>query len=272
VAHLSNLSHASEVIDPAARRQILLTALRVGAAGPPAPVPVEEVAPRGHRHSRKRDAHAIAHHYDISNEFYRLLLGQSMTYSCAYWPDLDTTGDHTDTVTSVRSVNDDDTPPETPGLKTAQTAKFDLVASKLGLARGTRLLDIGCGWGSFALHAARNYGAQVVGVTLSEQQARYAQVRVEETGLAEHVEIRHQDYREVDDGPYDAVASIGMAEHVGQEQLREYAATLHGLLRPRAGCSTRPSRGVPGRRGNAEATPSSTATSSRTGSWSHSRR
>jgi cyclopropane-fatty-acyl-phospholipid synthase len=131
-----------------------------------------------------------------------------MTYSCAYWPDADAT------------------------LDAAQLAKCELVARKLGLRDGMRVLDVGCGWGTFAIHAAQNHGATVVGVTLSQQQAEFARRRVVEAGVADQVEIRVQDYRDVDDGPYDAIASIGMAEHVGFDALPGYAAGLFGLLRP----------------------------------------
>ena len=181
---------------------------RPGVLGrPPAP-PAEEVRVRGRRHSRSRDAAAISHHYDVSNDFYRLLLGPSLTYSCAVWPD--------------RSV----------GLEAAQEAKHDLVSRKLGLRRGQRLLDVGCGWGGMVLHAARVHGVRAVGVTLSAEQAALARRRVTEAGLADRVEIRLQDYREVDDGPYDAISSIGMFEHVGAGHLGNYFHRLHGLLRP----------------------------------------
>ena len=137
-----------------------------------------------------------------------------MTYSCAYWSDAD--GD----------------PREPSDLTAAQFAKCDLVARKLGLAPGMRVLDIGCGWGTFALHAAREYGAQVVGVTISSAQAEYARKRMADEGVADQVEIRVQDYREVADGPFDAISSIGMAEHVGSAKLPGYAADLFALLRP----------------------------------------
>jgi cyclopropane-fatty-acyl-phospholipid synthase len=169
---------------------------------------------RGRRHTRRRDARAIAHHYDVGNDFYREVLGESMTYSCAYWtqPDFDIT--------------------EPGQLTAAQVAKCDLVARKLGLAPGMRVLDVGCGWGTFALHAARNYGVRVVGVTLSTAQAEFARERMVAEGLADAVDIRVQDYREIDDGPFDAIASIGMAEHVGSAKLPGYAADLFALLRP----------------------------------------
>jgi cyclopropane-fatty-acyl-phospholipid synthase len=189
-------------------------ALRLGVVGPPPRPPKEEVRLRGHRHTRRRDAQAIEHHYDIGNDFYRLVLGDSMTYSCAYW------------APPAADIADPD------HLTIAQFAKCDLVARKLGLAPGMRVLDVGCGWGTFALHAARTYGVRVVGVTLSGAQAEFARRRMVDEGVADLVEIRVQDYREIDDGPFDAVSSIGMAEHVGSANLAEYAADLFGLLRP----------------------------------------
>jgi len=194
--------------------RLAMAALRLGVVGPPPRPPREEVRLRGRRHTRRRDARAIAHHYDIGNEFYRRVLGESMTYSCAYWahPEFD-----------VAEPSD---------LAAAQFAKCDLVARKLALAPGMRVLDVGCGWGTFALHAARTYGARVVGVTLSAPQADFARKRMAEEGVGELVEIRVQDYREVNDGPFDAIASIGMAEHVGAPNLPGYAADLFALLRP----------------------------------------
>ncbi|MFJ7130280.1 class I SAM-dependent methyltransferase [Streptomyces sp. NPDC098101] len=188
----------------AAARELLRLA---GPVPPPRP-PAEEVRGRsGVRHTRRRDRQAIGHHYDVGNDFYALVLGPSMVYSCAYW---------------------------TPGgtLEEAQRDKLDLVARKLDLKEGDRLLDVGCGWGSMALHAAREYGARVVGVTLSREQAARARERVAEEGLTDRIEIRVQDYRDVTDGPYDAISSIGMAEHVGAVRYREYADVLYGLLRP----------------------------------------
>ncbi len=191
----------------AAARSLLRLA---GPLPPPAP-PAEEIRGRsGSRHSKRRDKQAISHHYDVGNDFYRLVLGPSMVYSCAYWS----------------SYGSDAT------LEDAQRDKLDLVARKLNLKEGDRLLDVGCGWGSMAVHAAREYGARVVGVTLSREQAAYARKRIAEEGLTDLIEIRVQDYRDVDDGPYDAISSIGMAEHVGAVKYREYADTLYGLLRP----------------------------------------
>ncbi|MDQ0821216.1 cyclopropane-fatty-acyl-phospholipid synthase [Arthrobacter sp. V4I6] len=189
---------------------ILGTAILLGALGPnPSPPPEEaKVIRTGRRHSKKRDAAAISHHYDVGNDFYALVLGPSMVYSCAVWDDEDM------------------------GLEAAQEAKLDLVCRKLGLVPGMRVLDVGCGWGSFALHAARRYGADVVGVTLSTEQAVLAGKRVADAGLTDRVDIRVQDYRDIEDGPFDAISSIGMSEHVGREQMPAYVSRLHGLLRP----------------------------------------
>ena len=179
--------------------------LRTGFAA--LPIPPEEAHLSGVRHSKERDAAAIAHHYDISNAFYRIVLGPSMTYSCAVWERGDVT------------------------LEDAQAAKYELVSRKLGLEPGMRLLDVGCGWGGMVLHAAANHGVRAVGVTLSRRQAEWAEKAVAEAGLADRVEIRYQDYRDVRDGPFDAISSIGMFEHVGLSQLRVYFGGLRRLLR-----------------------------------------
>ena len=195
---------------PRERLGLLGTALRLGAIGPEPVPPAEEadLGRIGRRHSRSRDAAAIAHHYDVGNDFYALVLGPSMVYSCAVWASEDA------------------------GLEAAQAAKLDLVCRKLGLTPGARLLDVGCGWGSMAIHAAQHYGATVVGITLSEEQARMARKRVAEVGLTDKIDIRVQDYRAVDDEPFDAISSIGMAEHVGRALMPEYVAQLTRLLRP----------------------------------------
>ncbi|MEW1953132.1 cyclopropane-fatty-acyl-phospholipid synthase family protein [Terrabacter sp. NPDC080008] len=186
-------------------------ALRLGAIGLPPRPPAEEIKLSGHRHQQGRDAQAVSHHYDVGNDFYALVLGPSMVYSCAYF---------------------EKAPSAAYALEDAQRAKLDLVARKLGLRPGMRVLDVGCGWGSFVLHAAETYGVNAVGVTLSQEQAAFARAAVEARGLGDRVEIRVQDYRDVPDGPYDAIASIGMAEHVGLSQLSTYAAHLHALLTP----------------------------------------
>ncbi len=217
-ASFAALSSAGKFAEPGPFRRptvpelaaILRTAVRLGALGPnPAPPPEEaKVVRAGRRHSKRRDAAAISHHYDVGNDFYALVLGPSMAYSCAVWDD------------------------EAAGLETAQEAKIDLVCRKLGLQPGMRVLDVGCGWGSFALHAAQRYGANVIGITLSSEQAALAGKRVADAGLTDRVDIRVQDYRDVGDGPFDAISSIGMSEHVGSEQMPAYVARLHGLLRP----------------------------------------
>ena len=175
----------------------------------PLPPPPEEFQLSGRLHSKARDAEAIASHYDVANEFYQLLLGPSMTYSCALFEEADY------------------------DLETAQAAKHDLISRKLALAPGKRLLDIGCGWGSMAIHAASNYGVEVVGVTISQDQFDLANKRVHDAGVADLVTLRLQDYRDVNDGPFDAISSIGMAEHVGDEkQLRGYFDHVSTLLAP----------------------------------------
>jgi cyclopropane-fatty-acyl-phospholipid synthase len=194
------------------KAQTIAAAVRLGAVGPQPAPPPEEARPRGGLlHSRSRDQAAITHHYDVGNDFYRLVLGPSMVYSCAYW-----------TSPADPSYTVDD----------AQRDKLELVSRKLGLQPGMRLLDVGCGWGSMALHAAERHGVDVVGVTVSRAQAELARKRVAEAGLADRVDIRLQDYRDVDDGPYDAISSIGMAEHVGVAPYLDYARGLFGLLRP----------------------------------------
>ena len=198
-------------VDRTTRRAIARAALRLGILGPPPRPPAEEARLRGRRHSVGRDSDAVGHHYDVGNDFYRLVLGPSMVYSCAYFEQAFGSGY---------------------SLEQAQQAKLDLVARKLGLAPGMRVLDVGCGWGAFVRHAAREHGCRAVGVTLSREQAAWGRQQVEDDGLADRVEIRVQDYRDVADGPYDAIASIGMAEHVGQDLLPAYAARLFDLLRP----------------------------------------
>ncbi|MFF9816371.1 class I SAM-dependent methyltransferase [Streptomyces sp. NPDC014006] len=194
--------------DPTVRQAVRGLVKLAGPPLPPAP-PAEEVRRRrGHLHTRRTDKKAISHHYDVGNDFYELVLGPSMVYSCAYWPAPDAT------------------------LETAQRDKLELVCRKLALKPGQRLLDVGCGWGSMAIHAAREHGVSVVGITLSHEQAAYARKRAADEGLTDKVEIRVQDYRDVQDGPYDAISSIGMAEHVGAERYLEYAQNLHALLKP----------------------------------------
>jgi len=185
-------------------------ARRLGAIGPPLPPPPEECRPAGRLHSPSRDARAISHHYDVGNDFYELVLGPSWTYSCARF------------VTPSIS------------LEEAQAAKHELVCAKLGLDErpGSRLLDVGCGWGSMAIHAARHHGAKVVGVALSREQVEKATARVHAAGLQDSIEIRYQDYRELSGEQFDAISSIGMFEHVGTARTAQYFAALRDLLVP----------------------------------------
>jgi cyclopropane-fatty-acyl-phospholipid synthase len=195
-------------IDGRTRARLMLGAVRAfGLRRPPAR-PAAELRPRGKRHSLERDARAVRHHYDVSNDFFRLMLDESMTYSCAIFSRGATT------------------------LEEAQHEKLELVCTKLNLQPGQRVLDIGCGWGSFALHAAEHHGAKVVGITLSEPQAALARRRVEERGVGDRVEIRVEDYRALTGEPFDAVASIGMVEHVGTSQIDVYARQLARMVRP----------------------------------------
>jgi len=190
-------------------KQIAEAACMVGPAGlRPLPPPPEEARIKGRRHSRERDAQAIAHHYNVSNRFYQLFLGSTMTYSCA-----------------VFEQRDD-------SLERAQTNKYELISRKLDLKPGMRLLDVGCGWGGMVMHAAKHHGVTAVGVTVSQRQVDMARARVAAAGLADQVEIRFQDYRDVADGPYDAISSIGMFEHVGLTQLGEYFERVRSLLVP----------------------------------------
>jgi cyclopropane-fatty-acyl-phospholipid synthase len=170
--------------------------------------PSTELLLTGARHSPQRDAEAVRYHYDVGNEFFALFLDESMTYSCALF----SRGAQT--------------------LAEAQRAKLDLIAQKLELSAGQRVLDVGCGWGSFAIHAAREYGVSVTGITLSPSQAELARRLVADAGLGERIEIRVADYRELSDEPFDAIASIGMAEHVGQAQIDAYADSLFRVLKP----------------------------------------
>jgi len=180
----------------------------------PPPPPPQEHLPRwrrtleGLRHSRGRDAVAIEHHYDVSNRFYELVLGPSMTYTCAVFPK-----------------------PEV-SVEEAQAEKYDLVARKLGLQPGMRLLDVGCGWGGMVRHAAREYGVQALGVTLSKQQAEWAQEAIRRDRLGELAQVRHADYRDVAAGGFDAISSIGLTEHIGLRAYPAYFGFLRDHLRP----------------------------------------
>ena len=195
-------------LDGAARRRLALAALKaMGLQGPPH-VPDAELQPDGLRHSLRRDSRAVRHHYDLSNAFFAHFLDDSMTYSCAIF----------------------ETPEQS--LEDAQANKLETVCRKLELTAGMRVLDVGCGWGAFALHAARNHDVHVVGITLSGEQAAEARRRVAEAGLGDRIEIRVQDYRELGAETFDAVASIGMVEHVGAVNIDAYARTLAHALKP----------------------------------------
>ncbi len=197
-------------LDGADKRALLFGAVRAAGVGRPPRRPASELRPSGRRHSKERDARAVRHHYDVSNEFFELFLGPSMVYSCAIF----SRGAKT--------------------LEQAQEAKLDMVAEKLALKQGDRVLDVGCGWGGFPLRAATEYGASVVGITLSPPQAEKARQRAEAAGVADRVEIRVMDYRDLaaSGERFDAIASIGMVEHVGSANIDLYARTLAGLLEP----------------------------------------
>ncbi|WP_329063842.1 cyclopropane-fatty-acyl-phospholipid synthase family protein [Amycolatopsis sp. NBC_01480] len=185
-------------------------AARLGVAGLPPRPPAEEARLTGVLHSLRRDRSAIAHHYDLSNAFYQLLMDESMAYSSAYWTS--------------------DEPGYT--LAQAQHDKLEMICQKLGLRPGMRLLDVGCGWGSLLVHAAKHHGVEAVGVSLSAEQVQHVQARLAQHDLTGRVEVRQQDYREVADEPFDAVASIEMGEHVGEANYPEYTRMLFRLLKP----------------------------------------
>jgi cyclopropane-fatty-acyl-phospholipid synthase len=195
-------------LDRGTQLRLALAAARATGPMRPPSVPKVEQRPKGRRHSPERDKRSVQFHYDVSNEFFKLFLDESMTYSCAFF-----------------SLDDS-------SLAAAQFAKLELVCTKLALKPGMRVLDVGCGWGSFAIHAAREHGVSVVGITLSEGQAALARERVADAGLSDRIEIRLQDYRELADEPYDAVSSIGMVEHVGANQIDAYMGVLSRMVRP----------------------------------------
>jgi len=195
-------------LDRGERARLALAAARAcGITKPPA-VPRAELKPRGRRRTTVRDARSVRHHYDLPAEFFALFLDESMTYSCAIF----SRGAET--------------------LEQAQETKLELVCTKLGLQSGQRVLDVGCGWGSFALHAAARHGVHVTGITLSEPQAELARRRAAEAGLSDQIDIRVMDYRELAGQRFDAIASIGMVEHVGEEKIDVYAQRLAELLEP----------------------------------------
>ena len=195
-------------LDARTKAKLAVSALRAtGRSGRPGDRP-----PSSSRAARSTRASATRVRFDTTTtcptEFFRLFLGPSMVYSCAFFSRGATT------------------------LEEAQEAKLELVCSKLGLRAGQRVLDVGCGWGSFAIHAATRHGVHVVGITLSPPQAELARRRAEEAGVTDKVEIRVADYRELEGESYDAIASIGMVEHVGGEPMDEYGRRLAGVLRP----------------------------------------
>lgn len=192
------------------RTRAFAEAVRLGAVGPRPAAPATQARLRGRLHSKARDRAAISHHYDLSNDFYRLLLDETMAYSCGYW-----TGEG---------------PEPTPAG--AQRAKLELICRKLGIVPGARLLDIGCGWGALTLYAAEEHKAQVTAVTLAREQAAYVRERVRERRLEQRVEVVCQDYRDITGPAYDAVAGVEMGEHVGDDVYPAFAAALHRLVRP----------------------------------------
>jgi cyclopropane-fatty-acyl-phospholipid synthase len=191
---------------PVDRAKLAIAAVRSAGLQLPPRAPLAELRPQGKRHTVARDARSVRHHYDVGNEFFALFLDDSMTYSCAIF----------------------ETPDQS--LEDAQTNKRETVCRKLALQSGERLLDVGCGWGSFAVHAAEHHGVHVTGITLSEPQAARARERAAEHGVADRVEIRVMDYRELRGERFDAIASIGMVEHVGAANIDAYARGLAGLL------------------------------------------
>ena len=205
-----NVVESWEPPQPSARQWLRLAAGAIRAMGliVPPRVPQIELRLRGPRHTLRRDRAAVRYHYDAGNDFFALFLDSSMTYSCAIFS------------RGARS------------LEEAEEAKLELVCTKLGLKDGARVLDVGCGWGSFALHAASHHGARVLGITLSEPQVRFARGRARELGIEDRVEFRVADYRELSKETFDAIASIGMVEHVGENQIDAYASSLANLLRP----------------------------------------
>ncbi|HEX3562100.1 MAG TPA: cyclopropane-fatty-acyl-phospholipid synthase family protein, partial [Solirubrobacterales bacterium] len=195
-------------VGAATKARLIAAAIRVAGVHRPPPAPKAELHLRGRKHTTERDREAVRHHYDVGNEFFSLFLDESMTYSCAIFS---------------RGAT---------SLAEAQDTKLELVCTKLGLQPGERVLDVGCGWGSFVMHAASRHGVEAVGITLSENQAELARKRVADVGLSDKVEIRVQDYRELAGENFDAVASIGMVEHVGEAQIDRYGEQLASMLAP----------------------------------------
>ncbi|MFC9089594.1 class I SAM-dependent methyltransferase [Nocardiopsis dassonvillei] len=204
-------------------------------APPPQEMRQGRLSGLGWRHSKQRDAEVIHHHYDVSNAFYEMVLGPSMTYTCAVFDDGDGARDRVGRFDGA--------------LESAQFRKYELISRKLGLEPGMRLLDVGCGWGGMVMHAAREHGVRALGVTLSKEQAEWAAKRIAQEGLSELAEVRHMDYRDVPDGSYDRISSIGLTEHVGADNLASYFASLNDKLVPGGRllnhCITRPRNDLP---------------------------
>lgn len=190
--------------------QVLRALLRLGALGVPPAVPVEEARLSGRRHTRARDRAAIAHHYDLGNDFYASILDETMAYSCGYW--------------------EPGMPEGTSGR--AQLAKLDLICRKLNLLPGNRLLDVGCGWGALVLHAAEHYGVRATGVTVSTEQRDFVRAAAVERGLDGRVDVRLLDYRDAPEERFDAISSVEMGEHVGEGNYETYCVSMRDRLRP----------------------------------------
>jgi cyclopropane-fatty-acyl-phospholipid synthase len=195
-------------IDRKTQAKLAWAAVQAAGIQKPPPIPEAELRPAGRRHSIARDQRAVRHHYDVSNDFFAHFLDESMTYSCAVWDRGATT------------------------LEEAQFEKLDMVCRKLALKPGDYVLDVGSGWGSFARHAARKYGARVLGITLSPPQAELARQKAAEAGLADKIEFQVRDYRDLPADEFDAISSIGMVEHVGSRNIDAYMANLFSILKP----------------------------------------
>src|SRR6185312_10242552 len=200
--YLSNLGSA--------RKLHLAALLLTLPSGPTRPRTTRAAVLHGKARTKSRDRQTIKYHYDVSNDFYRLWLDPNMVYSCAYFKD----------------AHDD--------LATAQLQKLDYICRKLRLKPGERLLDIGCGWGGLILHAARHYGVQALGITLSDQQFGLANERIQQENLSDRCEVKLIDYRELNEPEsFDKISSVGMVEHVGERNLEEYFRCAYRLLRPK---------------------------------------